>query len=63
MAFCEVVVDSQTKDISYDTKLNRSKICQFGVKMIKVCAKIARNWIIVVKFIFGNATVYDFTQM
>ena len=30
--FCIVVVHDLTNDISYNAKLNRSKICYFGVK-------------------------------
>ena len=32
MKFCIVVVHDLTNDISYNAKLNRSKICYFGVK-------------------------------
>ena len=32
MKFCIVVVHDLTDNISYNTKLNRSKICYFGVK-------------------------------
>ena len=32
MKFCTVVVHNLTNDISYIAKLNKSKMCYFGVK-------------------------------
>ena len=39
MKFCILVVRDLTSDISYDAKLNRSKICYFGGKIVKILRK------------------------
>ena len=39
MKFCKVVVFGLTNDISYDVKLNRSKILFFGWKIVKIMCK------------------------
>ena len=39
MKFCIVVVHGLTIDISYDVKLNRSKILFFGGKIVKILCK------------------------
>ena len=36
MKFCILVVHDLTNDISYDIKLNRSKNCYFGGKIVKI---------------------------
>ena len=57
MKFCILVVHDLTNDISYDAKLNRSKICYFGGKIVKIMWKIARNGKIFVLFIFVDILV------
>ena len=52
MNFSIAVVHDLTNDISYDAKLNKSKICYFGTIYLKFCEKIARNWKIFVVSIF-----------
>ena len=39
MKFCILVVHDLTNDISYDAKLNRSKNCYFGGKIVKILWK------------------------
>ena len=39
MKFCILVVHDLTNDISYDAKLNRSKYCYFGGKIVKILWK------------------------
>ena len=43
MKFCILVVHDLTNDISYDTKLNRSKNCYFGGKIVKILRKKSRE--------------------
>ena len=54
--FCKIVVHKVSKDIIYDAKLKRYKICIFGSKYLhfefKFRAKIAWNWNIYIQFIF-----------
>ena len=51
--FCRMVVHILSKDMIYGAKLNRSNICE----IIKLCAKIARNWKIFVVFTFEDRMV------
>ena len=44
MKFCILVVYDLTKDISYDAKLNRSKNCYFGGKIVKILLKNRKKW-------------------
>ena len=44
MKFGIMVVHDLTNDISYNAKLNRSKICYFGVKKYKLYAKNREKW-------------------
>ena len=39
MKFCIFVVHHLANDISYDAKLNRSKNCYFGGKIVKILWK------------------------
>ena len=39
MKFCILVVHDLTNDISYDAKLNRSKNCYFGCKIVEILWK------------------------
>ena len=39
-----VVVHYLNKDISYDDKLINFKICPFWSEIVKLCAKVVRNW-------------------
>ena len=39
MKFCILMVHDLTNDISYDAKLNRSKNCYFGGKIVKILWK------------------------
>ena len=39
MKFCILVVNGLTNDISYEAKLNRSKTCYFGDKIVKILWK------------------------
>ena len=62
MKFGTGVVLDITWDISYDAKLNRSKICYFGVKQLNSVQKIARNWKIFIVSTFVDALVQNFAQ-
>ena len=44
MKFCILVVHDLTKDISYDAKVNRSKNCYFGGKIVKILWKNRKKW-------------------
>ena len=62
MKFCIVVFYDLTNDISYNAKLNRSKVCYFGDEIVKIMLKIARNRKIYVVSIFLNIFVLNFAQ-
>ena len=63
MKFCILVVHDLTNDISYDAKLNRSKICYFWGKIVEISwKKIARNGKILVVSIFVDISVQNFAQ-
>ena len=56
--FCILVVHDLTNDISYNVKLNSSKICYFLGKIVKILwKKIARNGKIFVVSIFVDILV------
>ena len=44
MEFCILVVYNLTNDISDDAKLNRSKNCYFGGKIVKLLKKNSEKW-------------------
>ena len=58
MKFFILVVPDPTNERSYDAKLNRSKNCYFGGKIVKILwKKIKRNGKIFVLFIFVDILV------
>ena len=58
MKFCVLVVHDLINGISYDAKLNRSKNCYFGGKIVKILyKKIARKGKIFVLSIFVDILV------
>ena len=75
MKFCIVVVHGLTNDISYDVKLNRSKILLLGGKIVKImcknreklenicsihiCGYIGIKFCTVVVHILQNDIIYD----
>ena len=44
MKLCILIVHDLTNDISYDTKLNRSKNCNFWGKIVKISWKKNEKW-------------------
>ena len=44
MKFCILVVYDLNDDINYDAKLNRSKNCHFGGKIVKILWKNRKKW-------------------
>ena len=44
MKFCILVVHDLTNDVSYNAKLNRSKNCYFGNKIVKILWKNRKKW-------------------
>ena len=44
MKFCMLVDHDLTNGISYDAKLNRSKNCYFGGKIVKILLKNRKKW-------------------
>ena len=45
MKFCILVVHDLTNDISYDAKLNMSRNCYFGGKIVKILWKKTQKYL------------------